>query len=72
MDLQTSKIELAKLILSIESAEFVEKLRAFVIREKQDFWDELSLSEQKEIEKGIKELDNGERVLFDDYLKKIS
>ncbi len=72
MDLQTSKIELAKLILSIESAEFVEKLRAFVIREKKDFWDELSLSEQKEIEKGIKELDNGERVLFDDYLKKIS
>ncbi len=72
MDLQTSKIELAKLILSIESAEFVEKLKAFVIREKKDFWDELSLSEQKEIDKGIKELDNGERVLFDDYLKKTS
>ena len=72
MDLQTSKIELAKLILNIESVEFVEKLRAFVIGEKNDFWDELSLSEQKEIEKGINDLDNRDRVLFDDYLKRIS
>jgi hypothetical protein len=72
MDLQTSKIELAKLILSIESVEFVEKLRAFVVKEKKDFWDELSMSEQKEINQGIKELDNGDRISFDDYLKKIS
>ncbi len=72
MDLQTSKIELAKFILSIESVEFVEKLRAFVVKEKKDFWDKLSISEQKEINQGIKELDNGDRISFDDYLKKIS
>ena len=47
MDLQTSKIELAKLILSIDSVEFVEKLRALVIKEKKDFWDELSIFEQE-------------------------
>lgn len=72
MDLQTSKIELAKLILSIESAEFIERLRDFIAKEKKDLWDELSLSEQLEIDKGIKELDNGERILFDEYLKKTS
>jgi len=72
MDLQTSKIELAKFILSIESVELVEKLRAFVVNEKIDFWDKLSMSEQEEINQGIKELDNGDRISFDDYLKKIS
>lgn len=70
MDLQTSKIELVKLILDIESVEFIEKLSAFIIGEKKDFWDELTLSEKQEIEKGIKELDNGDRVLLDDFLKK--
>ena len=55
MDLQTSKIELAKFILSIESVELVEKLRAFVVNEKIDFWDKLSMSEQEEINQGIKE-----------------
>ena len=72
MDLQTSKIELAKFILGIESVELVEKLRAFVVNEKIDFWDKLSMSEQEEINQGIKELDNGDRISFDDYLKKIS
>jgi len=37
MDLQTSKIELVKLILDIESVEFIEKLSAFIIGEKKGF-----------------------------------
>jgi hypothetical protein len=72
MDLQATKIELAKFILNIESAELIEKLKDFLLKEKKDFWDELSLAEQQEINKGIIELDKGERISFDDYLKKIS
>ena len=72
MDLQTSKIELAKLILSLENIEFVEKLKTYIVRENKDFWNVLSLSEKEEIDKGIKELENGEKISFDDYLKKIS
>jgi acetyl-CoA carboxylase carboxyl transferase subunit beta len=41
-------------------------------QEKVDFWNELSLSEQKEIEKGIAALNKGKRVEFNDFLKKIS
>ncbi len=72
MNIQTSKIELVKMILNIENDKFIEKITEFVQKEKVDFWSELSLSEQKEIEKGIKELNNGKRVEFNDFLKKIS
>ncbi len=72
MNIQTSKIELVKMILNIENDKFIEKITEFIQKEKVDFWNELSLSEQKEIEKGIKELNNGKRVEFNDFLKKIS
>jgi len=44
----------------------------FVKKEKADFWNELSLSEQNEIKKGIEELDNGKRVTYESFIKKIS
>jgi len=72
MNIQTSKIELVKMILNIENDKFIEKITEFIQKEKVDFWNELSLSEQKEIEKGIKELNKGKRVEFNEFLKKIS
>jgi len=72
MNIQTSKIELVKMILNIENDKFIEKITEFIQKEKVDFWNELSLSEQKEIEKGIKQLNKGKRVEFNDFLKKIS
>ena len=72
MNIQTSKIELVKIILNIENDKFIEKITEFIQKEKVDFWNELSLTEKKEIKKGIKELNNGKRVEFNDFLKKIS
>ncbi len=72
MNTQTSKIELVKMILNIENDKFIEKITEFIQKEKVDFWNELSLSEQKEIEKGIKQLNKGKKVEFNDFLKKIS
>jgi hypothetical protein len=72
MNIQTSKIELVKIILNIENDKFIEKITEFIQKEKVDFWNELSLSEQKEIEKGIKELNNEKKIDFNDFLKKIS
>ena len=66
MNIQTSKIELVKMILNIENDRFIEKITAFIQKEKIDFWDERSLSEQK----GINELNKGKRVKFNDFLKK--
>ena len=72
MDIQTSKIALVKMILNIENDKFIEKITEFIQKEKVDFWNDLSLAEQKEIEKGIEELNEGKRVEFNDFLKKIS
>ena len=72
MDIRASKIALVKMILNIENDKFIEKITEFVQKEKVDFWNEMSLSEQKEIEKGIKQLNKGKKVEFNDFLKKIS
>ena len=72
MDSQASKIALVKMILNIKNEKFIEKIADFINKEQVDFWDELTLAEQKEIEKGIKELNKGKRVSYNDFLKKIS
>tara|TARA_R110001583_G_C5533067_1_gene398724 strand:+ start:244 stop:468 length:225 start_codon:yes stop_codon:yes gene_type:complete len=72
MNIQTSKIALVKMILNIENDKFIEKITEFIQNEKVDFWSELSLSEQNEIQKGIKELNKGKKVEYAAFLKKIS
>ncbi len=72
MNIETSKIELVKMILNLDNPEFIEELRNLLSLKSNDFWDDLSLDEKKDIHIGIKELDNGERVLFSDFLKKNS
>ena len=72
MDIQSTKIELVKAILAIENTEFIQKIADFINKEKVDFWNELSAAEQNEIKKGIKELNQGKRVSYDSFLKKIS
>ncbi|WP_194767825.1 hypothetical protein [Tamlana sp. I1] len=72
MDIRTTKLELLKTILETENADFIQSIADFVKKEKNDFWDELSLSEQSEIKQGIEELDKGKRVSFESFLKKIS
>jgi hypothetical protein len=57
--------------LDTENTDFIQRIADFVKKEKVDFWDELSLSEQSEIKQGIEELDKGKRVSYKSFLKKI-
>jgi len=72
MDIKASKIELVKMILNINSSEFIKKVTDFVSNEQADFWNDLTTLEKEEIRKGIDQLNKGTRVSFDDVLKKIS
>ncbi|RCS28236.1 hypothetical protein DUT90_01250 [Polaribacter sp. WD7] len=72
MDIQATKLELLKIILENENSEFIQRVSDFVNKEKKDFWNELTVSEQKEIKNGIEELDRGKRVSYESFLKKIS
>lgn len=72
MDIQASKIELVKTILSIDNIDIIHKVTDFLNKEKADFWNELSLEQQLEIRKGIQDLDKGKRIEYSEFLKKIS
>ncbi len=72
MDLQTSKIELAKLILNIENPMLISKLKELITRETSDFWTSLTDSEKEEINFGLEQLDKGQRISLNDYLNKVS
>lgn len=73
MNIQTTKIELIKLILNINNVEYIQKITDFIkVNEPTDFWDELSTSEQEEIRQGIEGLDKGDRISYNEFLQKIS
>ncbi|MCB9222740.1 MAG: hypothetical protein H6582_01080 [Crocinitomicaceae bacterium] len=72
MDVQASKIELAKLILNIENPSLLQKISNFLKKETKDFALELTDYEKQEIELAIKLIDQGHSTSYDDFLKKIS
>lgn len=72
MDIQTSKIELAKLILSTDSPELIEKIRQVLIKEVDEQRSALTASEIEEIEYGLDQLNQGKRISIEETLRKIS
>ena len=72
MDIRATKLELLKTISEITNPELLQKVSDFVRKEKSDIWNELTAAEQKEIEKGIEELENGKRISYETFMKKFS
>jgi hypothetical protein len=72
MDTQTSKIELAKLILELEDPKLIKKIHELLLDESSQFRKSLTEHEKEEIKLGIEQLNRGERISFEDFLKKVS
>lgn len=72
MDLQTSKVELVKMILNIENQSVLDKIMLLLKSEKSDFWLDLSQNERKNIQLGINQLNKGEGIELKDFVKKVS
>ena len=72
MDIKTTKLELVKMILGIENPKLIDRFKEYLEKETADFWDELSNSEKEEIKLGISQLNAGNRIAFDNFLKKVS
>ncbi|GAB4511895.1 hypothetical protein [Allomuricauda sp.] len=72
MDIQASKLELIQAILKVDNASIIEKMVNILQKEQGDFWDELSEDQQQEIKRGLAQLDEGKRVSYDSFVKKIS
>lgn len=72
MDLQSSKLELVKLIVNIDNKKIIDKLIKAIKSEERDFWSDLNPREKEEIRLGIKQLDSGQRISLDDFISKVS
>ena len=59
INLQNKKIELIQWLSSLDDKALIDKLMKLRKKEKTDWWDEISSDEQKSIEKGIQDADNG-------------
>lgn len=72
MDIHFSKLELVKFIENSNDTILIEELLAVVKSSDQDIWQSLSEHQKDEIELGIKQLDQGNRISLDDFRKKHS
>ena len=70
-ELNSTKLELIQWISSLKDDKFVSLMNSFRISKSDgDFWNELSDQQKAEIDLGIAQLDRGEGISFDDFLKK--
>ena len=72
MSIQTTKLELIKLILSVENPRVIKKISSLLKNETSDFWKELSEDQKEEVRLGMKQLDQGQGISWDDFLQKVS
>jgi hypothetical protein len=68
MDIQTTKIELVKEILDIDTPELIEKVVNFLKKEKKDFWDDLTPYQKEEINKADLEIINEEITDYETFM----
>ena len=71
MNIQSEKIELAKMILETENPAILESIKKLFKNEKKaDFWETLSADQREDIEIGITEIESEKIVDYEDFMKK--
>jgi predicted AAA+ superfamily ATPase len=70
MNIQAEKIHLAKLLLETENPKILESIKKIFKKNKiADFWDDLSPDQKTEIDKAIKEIENGEVTDYESFMR---
>ena len=73
MDIWAEKLELVRMILDTDNPSVLASIkRIFTKSKKTDFWDRLNQSQKDEILNGIDEIENGETVDYEEFIKKLS
>jgi len=71
MNIQAEKLELVRMILDTDNPSILSSIkRIFINSKKTDFWDSLSQSQKDDILEGIGEIENGEVVSYEQFIKK--
>jgi hypothetical protein len=69
MNIETSKIELVKMILNLEDQNLIGELHR-ILKQQSTMVPEFTEDQIQEIRLGIEQLNRGERIEFSEYLKK--
>lgn len=71
MNLQARKLELVQMILNTDQPNLLEKVSQILKQEKEaDWWDELPLSVQESVKKGMEQAKRGETRPHSEVMKK--
>jgi hypothetical protein len=66
LSLENKKIELIQWLSTLNDKSLIDKLMKLREKEKTDWWNEISATEKKSIEKGIQEAENGKLTSHSD------
>ena len=71
MNIQAEKLEIMKLILETNNPIILESIKGLFNRKKTvDFWETLPQDQKVDIMQGIKEIENGDIVDYENFMKK--
>jgi len=71
MNLQTEKLEIMKLILETDNPSLLKSIKKlFWTQGKTDFWETLSSDHKEDILQGMKDIENGDVVDYDQFMEK--
>jgi hypothetical protein len=71
MDIQAEKIEIMKLILETDNPNILESVKKIFRKDKTtDFWETLTQEQREDILQGIRDIENGEVIDYDDFMRK--
>ncbi len=56
----------------MENPLLIQKIKDLLTKETSEFWTTLTKEEREEIQLGIKQLNSGRRISFDDFMRKVS
>ena len=70
MNIQAEKLELVRMILDTNNPNILNSIRGLFTKSKTtDFWDILSQEQKSDIQEGIDEVERGETVDYNDFVK---
>jgi hypothetical protein len=70
MNIQAEKIEIMKMILDTDNPTILESVKnIFAKSATTDFWDTLPQEQKEDILQGIKDIENGDIVDYEDFIK---
>ncbi len=70
MSIETTKLELIKLLLNTQKESVLEKIKDIFQKElSQDWWEEMNVEEHQDIELGVKEAENRQVKSHQDVMK---